>query len=213
MSSINVDFKRELRDLHTARSTPGVVEVPQLRFLVIDGHGDPNTSTEYRDAVSALYAVAYAARFALKRDGALDYRVMPLEGLWWVPDMTRFSMEDKAAWHWTMMIMQPGEVSQQVYTDAKSTAAKKASASLERVRLDELDEGLAVQILHRGPYSAEGPTVAALHMFISEQGMQITGKHHEIYLSDPRRSAAANMRTIIRQPVRRGAESAGDAAD
>lgn len=203
MSSIKVDLKRELRDLYVARSSPSLVEVPKLQFVMIDGHGDPNTSGEYREAVSALYAVAYAARFALKRDRVLDYGVTPLEGLWWVPDMARFSSEDKAAWEWTMMIMQPNEVTPLVYAAAKAEAAKKAPPrALERVRLEDFDEGRAAHILHRGPYSAEGPTIAALHAFIADHGLRKTGKHHEIYLSDPSRSAAQNLRTIIRQPVR-----------
>lgn len=201
MSSGKVDFKRTLRDLYTAGSVPALVDVPRLQYLMIDGHGDPNTAEEYRQAVSALYSVAYAARFALKRAGVLDYGVMPLEGLWWAPDMTRFSVDDKAAWQWTMMIMQPAGVTVQVYADAKGKAATKGSAAVDRVRLEAFDEGRAAQVLHRGPYSAEGPTVAALHAFIAEQGMALTGKHHEIYLSDPRRSTAEKMKTIIRQPV------------
>lgn len=202
ISAVKIDFKRELRELYTARPTPALVDVPELWFLMIDGHGDPNTSEEYREAISALYAVAYAAKFALKGEGLLDYRVLPLEGLWWVPDMARFSMRDKAAWNWTMMIMQPSEVAGRVYAEAKAKAAKKAPAATEQVRLETFHEGRAAQVLHRGPYSAEEPTIVALHAFIAEQGMALHGKHHEIYLSDPRRSAPEKMKTIIRQPAR-----------
>ncbi len=201
MALTKVDFKRELCGLYTARTVPGVVEVPELTFVMIDGHGDPNTSPEYAEAVSALYTVSYAAKFALKRAGVIDYSVMPLEGLWWVPDMAAFSVEDKASWDWTMMIMQPDEVTGEVFAQAKAKAAGKELPALDRVRLERWGEGRAAQVLHRGPYSAEGPTVAALHAFITGQGSKLAGKHHEVYLSDPRRAAPERMKTILRQPM------------
>jgi hypothetical protein len=202
MAATKVDFKRELRELYTAKPAPAMVEVPELAFLMVDGHGDPNTSQAYGEAVSALYSVSYAARFALKRAGVLDYGVMPLEGLWWVPDMSTFSIADKAAWDWTAMILQPDPVTLEVFEQARAKAAKKALPALDRVRLERFAEGPAAQVMHRGPYSAEGPTIAALHAFIAEQGHERAGKHHEIYLSDPTRSAPEKMKTIIRQPVR-----------
>lgn len=198
-----VDFKRELRGLYAPRRTPSSVEVPEMVFLMVDGHGDPNTSAQYRDAVSALFSVSYTARFALKRAGVLDYGVMPLEGLWWVPDMATFSTEDKSAWDWTMMIMQPDEVTEAVFAQAKSgAAAKRSLPALDGLRLERFAEGLSAQVLHVGPYSAEGPTLRALHEFIAEQGRELAGKHHEIYLGDPARSAPENLKTIIRQPMR-----------
>lgn len=198
-----IDFRRELRGLYASPRKPTAVEVPELAFLMVDGHGDPNTSAQYRDAVSALFSVSYAARFALKRAGVIDYGVMPLEGLWWVPDMATFSTEDKSEWDWTMMIMQPDEVTEAVLAEAKANAAAKRSLqALERLRLERFAEGLAAQVLHVGPYSAEGPTITALHEFISEQGRELAGKHHEIYLGDPARSAPDTLKTIIRQPMR-----------
>jgi hypothetical protein len=198
-----VDFKRELGEFYTARRSPAVVEVPELAFVMIDGHGDPDTSGEYRDAVSALFSVSYAARFALKRAGVIDFGVMPLEGLWWAADMSAFSSGDKSAWEWTMLIMQPDEVTADVLADAKVRAAAKApAAALERLRLERFAEGLAAQVLHLGPYSAEGPVIASLHAFIAGQGRELAGKHHEIYLGDPRRSAPEKLKTIIRQPMR-----------
>ena len=197
-----IDVKRELRDFYTAKPTPAIVEVPEQSFLMIDGHGDPNTSEQYRDAVSALYSVAYAARFALKRADILEYVVMPLEGLWWAPDMSAFTTEDKSAWNWTMMIMQPDAVTQEVFEAALEKAEQKSLPALERMRFERFAEGPAAQVMHRGPYSAEGPTVAALHAFIAEQNYELAGRHHEIYLSDPRRAAPENMNTILRQPVR-----------
>jgi len=198
-----VDFKRELTEFYAARRSPAVVQVPELAFLMIDGHGDPNTSGEYRDAVSALFSVSYAARFALKRAGVIDFGVMPLEGLWWAGDMSAFSSGDKSAWDWTMVIMQPDEVTADVLADAKARAAAKVPATaLGRLRLERFAEGLAAQVLHVGPYSAEGPTIARLHGFIAEQGRGLAGKHHEIYLGDPRRLAPEKLKTIIRQPMR-----------
>lgn len=198
-----VDFKRELTGFYIARRSPTVVEMPELAFLMIDGHGDPNTSGEYRDAVSALFSVSYAARFALKRAGVIDFGVMPLEGLWWASDMAAFSVDDKSAWDWTMLIMQPDEVTAGVLADAKVRAAAEVPVTaLERLRLERYAEGLAAQVLHVGPYSAEGPTIASLHAFIAEQGRELVGKHHEIYLGDPRRSAPEKLKTIIRQPMR-----------
>ena len=197
-----VDLKRELQDLYTAKSAPAMVEVPEQQFLMIDGHGDPNTSKQYREAVSALFSVSYAAKFALKRAGIVDYVVMPLEGLWSSPDMSAFTTGNKSAWDWTMMIMQPDSVTLEVFEAALEKAAQKSLPALERTRLERFAEGPAAQVMHRGPYSTEGPTVAALHAFIAEQGHELAGRHHEIYLSDPRRSAPENMKTILRQPVR-----------
>ena len=203
MATTKVDLKRELREYYAPKRTPALVEVPELTFLMIDGHGDPNVSVEYRDAVSALFAVSYAARFALKRAGVLDYGVMPLEGLWWVPNMSTFSTAEKSAWDWTAMIVQPDDVTADVLADARaSAAAKKALPALNRLRLERFAEGPAAQVLHIGPYSAEGPTIAALHAFIADNGLERAGKHHEIYLGDPRRSAPDKLKTVIRQPVR-----------
>ena len=198
-----VDLKRELAEVYSAAATPALVRVPGLRFLMIDGHGDPNTSPDYAAAVEALYTVAYTIRFALKRGpAAVDAPVMPLEGLWWTPDMATFSVEDKASWDWTMMIALPPQATPDVVADARAAAHRKKSLeAIGRVREERFAEGLAAQVLHRGPYRDEGPTIAHLHRFIEEQGCRLTGKHHEIYLGDPRRAAPEKLRTIIRQPV------------
>ena len=198
-----VDLRRELPELYTAGPVPALVDVPELGCLMIDGHGDPNTAPGYAEAVQALYAVAYTIRFALKRRAdPVEAPVMPLEGLWWVPDMRTFTTEDKSAWDWTMLIVQSDHVTAELAEAARETAArKKALPGIDRVRLDRYAEGRAAQIMHRGPYSAEGPTIAALHRFIADQGLGLAGKHHEIYLGDPRRTAPEKLRTIIRQPV------------
>lgn len=205
MTATTVDLKRELAEVYTAGATPVLVQVPELRFLMIDGHGDPNTSPDYTAALEALYTVAFTIRFALKRGpAAVDAPVMPLEGLWWVPDMATFSVEDKASWDWTMMIALPPQATSDAVAGARAAAAKKKSLeTIGRVREERLAEGLAAQVLHRGPYRDEGPTVERLHRFIEAQGCDLAGKHHEIYLGDPRRTAPEKLRTIIRQPVAR----------
>ncbi|MBL8057206.1 MAG: GyrI-like domain-containing protein [Anaerolineales bacterium] len=195
------DYKREQPELYTASAkTPALVTVPALNFLMIDGRGDPNTSAEYQAAVEALFAVAYALKFAVKRQTALDYGVLPLEGLWWVDDLR--DLDDRAKWQWTMMIRQPAPVTAALVRAAvAATAAKRALSALPGLRFEKYAEGRAAQVLHRGPYSAEQPTIAALHAFIHAGGHQPRGRHHEIYLSDARRTAPAKLKTILRQPV------------
>jgi hypothetical protein len=157
----------------------------------------------YQAAVEALYGVAYAVKFMLKEDPEIDdYVVPPLEGLWWVEDMSQFSMDDKDAWSWTMMVMQPTWVTPDLVEEARAEAGRKKDLpALSRLRFAPYHEGLSVQILYVGPYQEEGPTIARMHAFADEQGYTLRGKHHEIYLSDPRRTAPERLRTIIRQPI------------
>jgi len=197
-----IDLKRELKHLYAASARSVVeVDVPRLRFLMIDGQGDPNTSPAYAEAVEALFSVSYATRFMLKRGSGIDYAVMPLEGLWWADDHAVFATGDRARWHWTMMILQPEVVEDAVLEAAMAQVrAKKALAALDRLRLEPFAEGRCAQMLHVGPFSEEGPTIERVHAFIAERG-RLAGKHHEIYLSDVRRAAPAKWRTIIRQPM------------
>jgi hypothetical protein len=201
-----VDFRKQLRSLYNPSAKDVVVvNVPDMQFLLVDGTGNPNTSQEYQEAVEALYGVAYALKFLIKKELILDYAVMPLEGLWWAPDMREFSVERKESWLWTMMIMQPQEVTATLFERALAQVQhKKTSPALAKMRLEPFHEGLAAQIMHLGPFAAEGPTIARLHAFIREQGYAFDGtqqKHHEIYLSDPRRVAPEKMRTVIRQSM------------
>ena len=165
----------------------------------------PNTAQEYKDAVEALYAVSYALKFMVKKgESGIDYGVMPLEGLWWADDMSQFSVDNKDIWKWTSMIMQPEYVTKGIINRSIEQARKKKQLpALPKLRFEGFHEGLAIQIMHLGPYSAEGPTIERLHNFIKENGYELTGKHHEIYLTDPRRSAPDKMKTVIRQPVRK----------
>ncbi|PPF43518.1 hypothetical protein C5B85_12505 [Pseudoclavibacter sp. AY1F1] len=201
-----IDFKKEL-DCYQAKSGEfRVVEVPPLQYLMVDGYGDPNTSTEFTNAVEALYPVAYLLKFASKQELGRDYTVMPLEGLWWSDDMATFTdARDKSRWNWTLLLMTPDWIDEHRFNEAVArVAAKKSPSWLDRVRFEPLEEGLVVQTMHRGSYDDEGPTLARLHdEFIPAQGLHMTGRHHEIYFSDSRKVAPEKMRTMLRQPVGR----------
>lgn len=202
-----IDFKKELKHLYQPSAKEFVVvDVPPMGFLMADGHGDPNTAQVYQDVVEALYAVAYKIKFMSKKELGKDYVVPPLEGLWWAEDMETFTTErDKSKWDWTMMIMQPEWVTREICDEAcKQVAKVKNPVALSKLRLERYHEGLSVQIMHIGSYDDEGPTIHRLHHeFIPENGYEEAGKHHEIYLSDPRKVAPEKLKTILRQPVRK----------
>ena len=200
-----VDFKKELKELYVPPKKFVIVDVPEMQFLKVDGHGDPNVAQEYQDAIEALYAVAYKIKFMSKKQLGRDYVVPPLQGLWWAEDMETFtSARDKSQWDWTMMIMTPEWVSSNVYAEALELVRKgKNPTALDKVRLGSYHEGLCVQIMHIGSYDDEGPTLMKLHReFLPENGYAENGKHHEIYLGDPRRVAPEKLKTVLRQPVR-----------
>lgn len=199
-----IDLKKEWPHLyHPSAKEVVQAELPTLRYLMVDGEGDPNTSPGYAQAVEALFAVSYTAKFMVKKGPQkLDYSVMPLEGLWWADDMSAFVANDKAKWKWTMMILQPHFVVDEVITAAMAEVrTKKKLPGIDRLRLEHFSEGLCAQILHIGPFSEEGPTIQRLHEFIDARSGR-TGKHHEIYLSDIRRADPKNWMTIIRHPMK-----------
>jgi hypothetical protein len=198
-----VDYKKALKHLYRPSAKEfEVVDVPPMNFLMVDGHGDPNTAQEYKDAIEALYAVAYALKFMSKKEKEMDYVVPPLEGLWWVENMETFTTEHKDAWDWTMMIMQPEWATHTMFEEALQRVDKKKNLpALHKLRLDTYREGLSAQITYIGPYADEGPTIARMHTYIEENGYQLRGKHHEIYLGDPRKTAPEKLRTVIRQPI------------
>lgn len=200
-----IDLKKTLKHLYNPSTSAAVLlDVPPMTYLMIDGQGDPNTAAEYAAAVEALFSLAYALKFYLKRTQERDYTVMPLQGLWWAEDMREFSVERKDDWLWTMMILQPEEITLEMFEQVRAEVTKKKKlATLAKVRLETYHEGPVAQIMHRGPYSAEGPTVARLHACIAEHGYSLSGKHHEIYLSDPRKTALEKMKTVIRQPYQK----------
>jgi hypothetical protein len=199
-----LDWKKELKQLYQPSTKEVVaVDVPAMRYLMIDGKGDPNTAQEYADAITALYAVAYTVKFMVKKSAlAIDYGVMPLEGLWWAEDMSKFSTGDKSNWLWTMMIAQPPCVTQAIVGAAIAEVKRKKNLiSLAKLRFEEFNEGRCAQIMHIGPFSEEGPNIEKVHHFIEAGGYQRRGKHHEIYLSDIRKADPAKWKTVIRQPM------------
>jgi len=198
-----IDLKEDLKHLYQPSAKEVVVvDVPTMTYLMIDGEGDPNTSPEYAAAIEALFSISYAIKFMVKKGPlAIDYGVMPLEGLWWADDMLKFSTQDKSAWKWTMMIMQPSFITREIIDSAiADVKRKKNPAALSKMRLESLAEGRCAQILHIGPFSEEGPTIEKVHRFIDSRGKR-TGKHHEIYLSDIRKADPAKWKTVIRQPM------------
>ncbi|PCE16382.1 hypothetical protein AUC47_00595 [Microbacterium sp. SZ1] len=206
-----IDPKKTLDAYKAKRGEFRIVEVPSLQYLMVDGAGDPNTAKEHKDAVAALFPLAYTLKFAARAELDLDVVVMPLEGLWDAPDKESFTTKrDKSEWLWTMMIMVPEQITAEMFAaavdtvEAKAAAKKEPLSALRSVRLETLDEGLCVQTLHIGSYDDEAPVLAELHdEFIPENGLRMTRRHHEIYLSDARRVAPERLRTILRQPVER----------
>lgn len=203
-----IDLRKQLKHLYNPpKNKFTVVDVPVMNFLMIDGTGDPNTSQDYRDAIETLYSMAYTLKFALKfgKYGGkkYDYPVMALEGLWWTDDMREFSADNKGIWQWTMMIMQPDFITRSMFNAArKEVKEKRNPAALSKVRFGKYKEGPSAQIMYIGKFADEGPTILRLHEFIRQSGHKLRGKHHEIYMSDPRRTAPEKWKTVIRQPFK-----------
>lgn len=203
-----IDLKKEDKQLYSPSSKAfSFVEVPEQQFLVLEGQGDPN-GPAYSQAVEALFAVAYGVKFLSKKDPGIDYVVMPLEGLWWAEEIGEFDPEtgDRDQWLWRSMIRQPDHITTEMVTTAINQAMAKGKGGdrVADICLEPFTEGLSVQIMHIGPFSEEGPTIQRMHeKFIPQNGLVENGVHHEIYLSDMRRTAPEKLRTILRQPVRR----------
>ena len=196
------DIKRELKQFyHASAKHVAEVDVPEFRYLMIDGKGDPNNSPTYKQAVEALFSVSYTTKFALKKQSGVDYTVMPLEGLWWADDWSVFLTDDRSEWQWTMMILQPDFVPEEIiHASIRKLTQTKNLPALEKLRLESFHEGPCVQILHVGPFSEERATIERLHHHLDSIAER-RGKHHEIYLSDIRRAAPEKWKTIIRQPM------------
>lgn len=200
-----IDFKKELNEFYSAGSAPKEVVVPEMNFLMIDGSGDPNNAEIFKISVESLYALAYRIKFRIKKSSMdIDYGVMPLEGLWWTEQMEEFSIKDKSNWKWTLMIFQPDFVVRSLVDECREEILKKKKLdSVSLIRFEKYTEGRSVQLLHSGPYSEEEENVRKIHEYIHSAGGSFgcfTGKHHEIYLSDARKTHPAKLKTIIRQP-------------
>jgi hypothetical protein len=201
-----IDLWKEHKAVYSPRSgTPELVRAPAVKYLMVDGRGDPNTSSGFQAGIGALYGIAYTLKFTFRKEKGVDFRVMPLSGLYHADNPSVFLKGSKKNWRWTIMIPVPSVVTAAAVKKAKAGVRCKRgdSPSLEAVRLETLREGLCVQLLHVGPYAAEPPNIEKIHRFIQENGLSFSGSHHEIYLSDPRRSKPAKMKTIIRQPVKK----------
>lgn len=199
-----IDLRKARKDLYAPPvGAVRLIEVPPMHFLAIDGAGDPNTSPAYVTVVTALYSVSHAIKALRKRGVAVDdYIVMPLEGLWWMADDAPYSPTEREHWAWTMQIRQPDDVTVEQFAEAREQVSrKKGLPNLPALRLEERHEGSAAQTMHLGPYADEAPTITLLHDFIAAQGRTAHGKHHEIYLGDPRRTAPERLKTILRQPI------------
>lgn len=204
-----LDYKKEYKELYQPPQKPALVTVPSMRFIMADGEGYPGDNPEYQEAIQVLMSLSYAVKMMPRRgyiaEGYFDYIVPPLEGLWWIPTGEVFSFQDKSNWLWTMMVRQPDFVDSQLFELVVKETAKKKLPGLQKARLEDFEEGLSLQIMHVGPFSTEPESLAVLEYYMAENGYQDTfyrgGKHHEIYLSDPRKCDPSKMKTVLRQPV------------
>jgi hypothetical protein len=197
-----IDIKKQMKDLYY----PGgkeirFLDVPELNFIAIDGIGDPN-KPPYFQAAESLFSIAYTIKFMVRKGTAIDFAVMPLESLWWADNPADFASEKRDGWKWTALIMQPEYVTEKFFQSAvEKLKSGRNPPALAKARFGPFREGFCAQLLYRGPYSEEGPTITGIHDFIRQQGYKLRGKHHEIYLNDPNRTQPKNLRTILRQPV------------
>ncbi|MCY3412185.1 MAG: GyrI-like domain-containing protein [Candidatus Heimdallarchaeota archaeon] len=201
---MKLDYKKSYPEFYKPKNSPHIINIPAMRFFMIDGKGDPNTSQLYQNAVETLYAVSYTLKMKIikKENAEQDYVVPPLEGLWFMDDMSKWSMDNRDDWQWTMMIRIPDfTTEQQIGRAIELTREHKNPQLLDKLYVQKYDEGTVVQQMYIGAYADEGPTISKMHDYAKSGGYQLLGKHHEIYLSDPRKVAAEKLKTIIRQPI------------
>lgn len=201
-----LDLKKDLKHLYDpSPKKPVIIEVPKMNFLMLDGEGDPNTSQMFQDAIQTLFPLSYTLKFKVKKELEIDYPVMALEGLWWgtPKGLTKFTSDDKANWFWTLMMMQPDIITEDMVKDSIETVRKKKDPPLlNEVRFESFEEGLVVQQMHIGPFDDEWKTVEPMHVWVEEQGYKLVNKHHEIYLSDMRRTPPEKLKTVLRHPIK-----------
>ncbi len=203
-----LDLRKELKYLYAPSSKHvELVTVPEFGFAMVDGTILPGTSvaqsTEFQQAVGALYGVSYTLKFSskLRQVDPLDYPVMPLEGLWWNAS-GEFDRTRHEPMFFTAMILQPDHITPEMFKDAlERLRQKQDNPAVDKLRLERFAEGLCVQTMHVGPYAEELATIAKMHSFAAENGYEYHGKHHEIYLGDPRRATSEKLRTVLRKPV------------
>lgn len=205
------DYKKEFKDLYIPKNKPILIEVPPINFIMVDGRGDPDNNQSFQKAIEVLYGLSFTIKMSKKKgnepEGYFDYVVPPLEGLWWI-DEGHFSFEKRDNWQWTLMIRQPEFVNKDVFHWALGELSKKKpELAVNQCCFEKFDEGLSVQIMHIGPYSTESETMKKIEEFILQEGLKdrLTGggKHHEIYLSDPRKCKPERQKTVLRHLVER----------
>jgi hypothetical protein len=203
------DFKKEYRDLYLPGDKPGLVTVPAMNFIMLDGAGDPHSNDEFEQSVEVLYGLSYTIKMSKKKgsqpEGYFEYVVPPLEGLWWIGQGI-FSLAERDNWQWTLMIRQPEFVTGEFFKWACGEfKKKKPGLPVEKARLATFEEGLCVQALHTGPYATEPETMAKMDAYMKANRLRDKlhegGKHHEVYLSDPRKSKPERLKTVLRHPV------------
>ena len=206
-----VDYKKEQKDLYIPKAKPSLINVPKMKFIWVKGKGNPNVENgEYQKALEVLYGLSFTIKMSKMgdkpMDGYFEYVVPPLEGLWWNKGKDEIDCQHKEDFQWISMIRQPEFVTEDVFEWAKSKLKKKKNVEMEKADFGEMEEGLCVQMMHIGSYDEEARTIAEIEKFIEENGLKKDigkrRKHHEIYLSDPRRTRAENLKTVIRIPVR-----------
>ena len=203
-----IDLKKKFKHLYLPSAKKvSLVEVPEFNFVMVDGQIEPDetpeTSIAFSQAMQALYGLAYTLKFTskLREENPVDYTVMALEGLWWV-ESGRFDFQRREPWLWTMMIMQPDHIDQVMFEEALvQVREKQDNPALEKTRFERFTEGPSIQIMHIGPYADEPRSLAKMQAFAEENGYTYRGKHHEIYIGDPRRAKPENLKTVLRQPV------------
>lgn len=206
---LKLDLKKDLKYLYAPSAKKvEIVQVPRFKFAMIDGQIEadqgPSTSASFQEALQALYGISYTLKFTskLRKENPIDYPVMALEGLWWVKS-GEFSFERKEDWLYTLMMLQPDHITEEMYQEGLAQLRKKRgdNPSLAKMRLETFEEGLSIQIMHIGPYADEPATIAKMDAFARENGYRLHGKHHEIYFGDPRRAAPEKLKTILRHPI------------
>lgn len=197
-----IDFKKSHRPLFSTARTPTVVDVPELRYLTIEGQGPPE-GKGFQSGISNLYWIAYSIKFKLKKANRLDFVMPPLEALWWADDPTALKENRREEWRWTAMLLQPSEIIEDDLSEVIQLLKKKRQAvpAHDSIAFSTLSEGRCVQVLHAGPYEEVAPTIHSLHAFAESSGFRLAGKHHEVYLTDPRGNRLEEPKTIVRQPV------------
>lgn len=204
------DFKKEFKEYYMPKNKPQIVTVPKMNYIAVRGMGDPNEEGgAYQSAIGVLYAVAYTLKMSYKSDyqieGFFEYVVPPLEGFWWQEDVNGVDYSNKSAFRWISVIRLPDFVTKEDFDWAVRTAEKKKKMDCSSAEFLTVEEGICVQIMHQGAFDDEPATVALMDQYLEEQGYENdttdTRMHHEIYLSDARKTEPAKMKTVIRHPI------------